>query len=357
VDRDEVDPALRDLLLRDFRPIPRLRVPARQVRNARFPAIDAHNHLGRWPAREAGWAIEDVGALLELMETCNVRAMVNLDGGWGDELQANLDRYDRPHPGRFATFCHPDWSETRRTGFGDRLADGLVRAAAAGARGVKVWKELGLRITDDEGRLLMPDDARLAPMWEAAGELELPVLIHVADPVAFFEPVDRSNERLEELLAHPDWSFAGPRFPRFERIVASLEALVAAHPRTAFVGAHVGCYAEDLGWVGRMLSTYDNFHVDIAARLAELGRQPRRARRLLLDHPDRVLFGLDLLPDPGEYAIHFRFLETDDEHFTYSTDDVPPQGRWAISGLGLPDEALSRIYADNARRLIPSLAG
>ena len=350
------DPAARDLKLREYAPRARLRAPEHLVHRARFPVVDVHNHLGRWLEPREGWAVPDVDALLGLMEVCGVRAIVNLDGQWGDELEANLDRYDRAHPGRFVTFCHPDWSQTSQPGFGDRLAEGLERAGAAGAGGVKVWKQLGLSLADDRGDLLMPDDQRLGPLWEAAGARGIPVLIHVADPVAFFDPMDRFNERLEELLENPDWWFGDrARFPPLERIIDGLEAVVARHPRTTFIGAHVGCYAEDLAWVSRMLTTYPNFHVDIAARIAELGRQPRAARRLMLEHPDRVLFGMDLTPDAGEYAIHFRFLETEDESFPYSTEEIPPQGRWAISGLGLPDEVLRRIYAENALRLVPGL--
>ena len=202
----------------------------------------------------------------------------------------------------------------------------------------------------------MPDDDRLSDVWDVAGELGLPILIHVGDPVAFFEAVDGNNERLEELLEHPDWSFSDPRFPRFERIVESLEAIVAAHPLTTFIGAHVGCFAEDLSWVSRMLTAYPNFHIDIAARIAELGRQPRATRRLMLEHPDRVCFGTDIFPPSAEvYAIHYRFLETADEHFPYSVEQIPPQGRWAISGLALPDTVLRKVYHENAARLVPGL--
>ncbi|HLB62185.1 MAG TPA: amidohydrolase family protein [Actinomycetota bacterium] len=357
MDPSGIDPALRELRLGDYRPAPSLRLEAHEVPRARFPVVDAHNHLGRWPEPGRGWAAPDVPALLDLMDACNLRAVVNLDGLWGDELEANLDRYDRAHPGRFATFCHPDWSVLGDPGSGERLAAQLERAAEAGAKGLKVWKDLGLRLRDERGELLMPDDERLADLWEAAADLRLPVLIHVGDPVAFFGPLDATNERLEELLAHPDWWFGDrERFPAFERIIDALESLVARHHRTTFVGAHVGCYAEDLAWVSGMLEAYPNFHVDIAARIAELGRQPRAARRLFLEHPDRIVFGMDLTPDIAEYAIHFRYLETDDEHFAYSTEEVPPQGRWAISGLGLPDDELRNVYADNALRLIPRLA-
>ena len=294
---------------------------------------------------------------MDLMDTCGVRAIVNLDGRPG-QLEANLDRYDRAHPSRFATFCQVDWDEPRLGGaFGERMAAGLRKAVDRGARGMKVWKILGLHVRDDSGSLVMPDDERLDILWAAAADAGVPVLIHAGDPVAFFQPMDETNERLDELVEHPGWWFGDrTRFPTFDRIIAAFEALVARHPNTTFIGAHVGCYAEDLAWVGRMLDAYPNFHVDIAARIAELGRQPRAARRLIEGHPDRILFGTDNFPPNREtYITHFRFLETADESFPYSPDEVPPQGRWAISGLNLPDDVLRQVYGENALRLVPGL--
>ncbi len=358
--RTAARPSLHDLRLRDWRPVSRLVVAEHRVERARFRAVDAHNHLGRWLSAWVGrgeaWAAADVGALLELMDACNVHAVVNLDGRWGDELEENLDRFDRAHPGRFATFCHLNWAEAASPGFGRRLAASLRTSVWVGAKGIKVWKDLGLHVRDDRGELILPHDDRLAPVWETAADVGVPVFIHTADPVAFFDPLDERNERLEQLLAHPEWSFADPSFPRFEQLIESLERLVAAQPDTTFVGVHVGGYAENLEWVTRMLDAYPNFHVDIAARVAELGRQPRAARRTIVSHPNRVLFGIDEFPPSVEnYAIYFRFLETDDEHFPHSTEEVPLMGRWAISGLDLPDDVLPKVYADNALRLIPGL--
>jgi predicted TIM-barrel fold metal-dependent hydrolase len=352
-----------DLPLRRWRPEPKLVVPAHEVDRARFPAVDAHNHLGRWLAAWVGddadaWTVPDVGELLNLMEACNLRGIVNLDGRWGEELEANLDRYDRAHPGRFATFCQLDWAAA--VGSGDVGAAGaasLRRSVRAGAKGVKVWKDLGLHVRDGRGDLILPDDARLAPIWETAEELGVPVFIHTADPVAFFDPIDERNERYEQLHHHPEWSFADPSFPRFDRLIEALEGLVASHPGTTVVGLHVGGYAENLGWVGRMLDTYPNFHVDTAARVAELGRQPRAARELFLARPDRVLFGIDEFPpERANYAIYFRFLETADEGFAHTTEEVPMMGRWTIGGVDLPDDVLRQVYADNALRIVPGLA-
>jgi predicted TIM-barrel fold metal-dependent hydrolase len=347
---------LRDLRLRDYRPRPALRLPSIVPARARFPVVDAHAHLGRWLTPD--WAAPDVGALLALMDDLDIRALVNLDGRPG-ELEDNLDRYDRAHPGRFVTFAQVDWDEPARGGaFGARMAAQLRRAADAGARGMKVWKVLGLHVRDDVGRLVPPDDERLAPLWEAAADLGLPVTIHVADPVAFFEPLDARNERLEELLEHPDWCFGDrERFPPFDVLIDAFEALVARHQRTTFIGAHVANCAEDLARVGAMLDAHSNLHADIGARIAELGRQPRAARALIASHPDRILFGTDDVPAGQEtFTTAFRFLETADEHFAYAAEPVPPQGRWAVSGLHLPDEVLAQVYAGNALRLIPGLS-
>lgn len=350
-----------DLPLSQYRPRARLTVPVHPVLRARTPAIDAHSHLGRWLSawadREGEWMVPEVEPWLEAMAGYNVHGFVNLDGRWGDELRANLARFDERHTGRIATFCHVDWSLLSQPGGDEAVLTQLLDSIAAGAAGIKVWKDLGLHVRDAQGDLVIPDDPRLSGIWETAGSAGIPIWWHIADPVAFFDPVDERNEFLELLADRPDWSFAGPEFPRFERLMDALESVVAAHPGTTFVAVHAGCNSEDLGWVSRMLDTYPNVNIDIAARLSQLGRQPRGTRDLVLSHPERVLFGCDEIPPTGaSYPTHFRFLETEDEHFPHSDDDPPKMGRWAISGLGLPDDVLRAVYSGNAARLVPRLA-
>lgn len=344
-----------NLRLRDFRPKPMVRLTEHHPRRFPVPAIDAHNHLGRWFTN--GWAAPSVEALLATMDECNITGIVNLDGSWGDELEAGLDRYDRAHPKRFATFARLDWTDAADRGWGDRLAASLADSVRRGAKGLKLWKDIGLRLRDERGELFFIDDRRMNPIWGVVAEAGIPVLVHVADPAAFFEPLDGNNERYEELREHPDWHFHGPEFPSLQRLLDSLEICVATNPNVTFIGAHVGCYAEDLTWVDRMLSTYPNFNVDISARIAELGRQPRATRRLMLKHPDRILFGTDAFPPQSDdYRRYLRFLSTDDENFSYSADNPPGSGRWMISGIYLPDDILEKVVAGNAKRIIPAFA-
>ncbi len=358
-----------DLALGAFRPRQRLRVAGTPIDRPSMAAIDAHNHLGPTPF-SGRWADATAAELEEALDHSGIAAIVDLDGGQGDPLRRELERWE-PLGGRVAVFSgldYPMWAE--RADFGDEEARRLRAGVAAGARGLKVWKTLGLTARDASGRLVAVDDARLDPLWAAAGQLGVPVTIHVADPIAFFDPLDAANERYEELLEHPDWHFwptrpAGrpdlPGFPPFDELIDGLEAVVARHPRTTFVGAHVGCAPEDLGRVAAMLAAYPNWHVDLAARIAELGRQPYSARELLGRFADRVLFGTDAPPDPAWWATYARFLETRDESFAYEPPDEgadpadpPPgsQGRWRIHGLGLPEEVLRLVYAGNARRLL-----
>jgi hypothetical protein len=339
--------------LASYRPCSALVTPVTEIVRPRFPVIDAHNHLAE--PFGGGWDKKPLPELLDLLDQVDIRLYIDLDGGWGEDLlNAHLDYFKARSPERFKIFGGVDWSQWPALGnkFPEWAAQRLRLQKARGAEGLKVWKGFGLSVRDQQDVLVAVDDPRLAPLWETAAELGLPVLIHVADPVAFFWPVDGQNERWEELGAHPDWRFPSPPFPPFLSIVTGLANLVAAHPRTTFIGAHVGCYAENLAWVAELLERCLNFYVDIGARIAELGRQPYSARKFFLRFSDRILFGTDMGPDLEVYRIYFRFLETADEYFNYDPQDPPPQGRWQVYGLSLPDEVLEKVYYRNAERVI-----
>jgi hypothetical protein len=353
--------AVAALPLAEWTPKAQLRASTTEVPLPAVACIDVHNHLGRWLSDgdwrqgTSPWLIDDVDALVATMDARGVRTIVNLDGMWGDEVSANVERYDRAHPGRFLTFCQLDWDALAEPDGVDRLTTSLDDSARRGARGVKVWKNLGLTVRDADGSLVMPDDPRVIAVLRHAGELGLPVLIHTADPIAFFEPLDAHNERIDELRGARDWWFGdADRFPTFDELLDAHAALVLACPGTRFIGAHAGCVAEDLDRVERLLAAAPNYTIDIAGRMAELGRQPRRFAALVARFPDRVLFGTDIYPATDEqYRLHYRFLESTDEAFEYSPGSpIPGQGRWTVSGLGLSRGLLEGVYSTNAKRVL-----
>jgi predicted TIM-barrel fold metal-dependent hydrolase len=339
--------------LENFLPQSKLVTKTTLIEKPHFPAIDAHNHLGE--DFGGGWDKRPLAELLDQLDNAGIIRYVDLDGGWGEEiLHAHLDHFKQPAPERFMIFGGVDWSEWQEKGetFPEWAAGRLRAQKECGAEGLKIWKGLGLHVKDHKGQLVDVDDPRLSPIWETAGELGLPVMIHVADPAAFFDPLDETNERWEELCHHPDWAFTSPPFPTFLHIIGGLANLVERHPKTTFIGAHVGCYAENLAWVGGLLDRCPNFHVDISARIGELGRQPYTARRFFLKYADRILFGSDMGPYTEAYRVIYRFLETDDEYFNYNSAPFPMQGRWHVCGLFLPEEVLEKVYHRNAERIL-----
>ena len=364
-------PATASLPLKDFQPRSMLHVPETHVPRAKFPVIDIHTHLCFAAKQERGVPLSEerthlapTSELLEVMEHSNIQLLVNVTGGMGAGLRDSVQRYDRAHAGRFLTFTEPWWSRAADPGYAQFQADELARAKRDGARGLKLLKTLGLYLRErvTSGRLISIDDRRFDPMWEACAALQLPVAIHVSDPEAFFLPIDRFNERYEELNNHPDWSFHGGDFPSNAELLEARNRVFARHPGTQFVALHVGHDAENLASVSECMDKFPNMHVELGARIGELGRQPRTARRFFERYQDRILFGTDATPHGDEYPqqlfgnalyeIYYRFLETEDEYFDYAPAAVPPQGRWRIYGLGLPEGILRKVYHDNAARLL-----
>jgi predicted TIM-barrel fold metal-dependent hydrolase len=367
----ELESAGKPLQLADFQPRSMLHVPETKVPRSRFPVIDIHTHLSVTAKTDNGVGIGEVmkyfapvEALLPLMDRKNIHVMVNLTGGAGKGLDEAIRKFQQPYPERFLTFTEPWWERTNQPGYSQFQADEIVRAHQAGARGLKILKTLGLYLREgiSKGALVKIDDRRFDAMWETCGSLGMPVAIHVSDPEAFFLPTDRFNERFEELNNHPDWSFYGRDFPSNAELLEARNRVLARHPKTQFIVLHVGNDAENLPYVGECMDRFPNMHVELGARIGELGRQPRMARKFFERYQDRILFGTDAVPQGTDtpqqvfndelYEIYYRFLETEDEYFDYAPAPVPPQGRWRIYGLGLPDGILKKVYYENAAQLL-----
>jgi predicted TIM-barrel fold metal-dependent hydrolase len=340
------------LLLKDFQPVTMLHAPAHNVDRAKYYVIDVHNHVNDANRIENHMPPERV---LEIMNNTNVKTVVILTGMWGDKLQTVIDEMVKAYPGRFMVFAQIDWSKIDDPNFSQEMVAQLDDAVARGARGLKQLKDLGLTVRDKSGKLVAVDDPRLDPIWEECGRLGIPVSIHVTDPEAFFHPVDNTNERYEELIEHPDWSFYGPQFPSKESLLAARDRMFARHPHTTFVALHLANWPENLDYVSHLLDTLPNVMVEFGAREAELGRQPRRSREFFLKYQDRIMFGTDNGMDEAMYRNHFRWLETADEYFDYW--GYPGQGRWKIYGMDLPDAVLEKIYHKNAERILGQFRG
>ncbi len=337
---------------------------------AAFPVIDAHNHL---------WGNHDAAGMVETMDRvgvvsfCDVTGNVNVEFGEGGySIQAgNIDdffcNFTKPYPGRFYCFTMASFAKPANQPlfndpgkFVEDCLESMHDHAKKGAKGLKILKELGLHFRDHRGNLIRTDDERLAPIWEEAGKLKMPVLIHQADPYGFFEPVNPDNEHYDSLKKFPSWSFADPKFPGKIELIQRRDNLVKRHPDTTFILPHVANFAENLNYVSKLLEENPNVYIDFSARMDELGRQPYSSREFFIRHQDRIVFGTDM-PANIEcsldmYRTYFRFLETFDESFyAPDYDGTFERARWPVCGIGLPSDVLRKIYYKNILRIIPSL--
>lgn len=340
------------LLLRDFHPRSMLHAPEHRVLRAKFPVIDVHQHVD--DATGIGDRVPPE-RLIQIMDATNVKKIVILTGMWGDKLQKVFDELVKPYPDRFMVFTQIDFSKIDDPNFSEEMVDQLDDGVARGARGLKQLKDLGLEDRDKSGKLIAVDDPRLDPIWEECGRLGIPVAIHTTDPEAFFTPLDGNNERYDELIENPSWSFYGKGLPTKQEILAQRDHMFAKHPHTKFIALHMANWPENLDYVANLLDAHPNVFVEFGAREAELGREPRRAREFFIKYQDRIMFGADFTADEQMYRNHFRWLETDDEYFDYF--GYPGQGRWKIYGMALPDSVLEKIYHLNAEKLFSEYRG
>ncbi len=328
----------------EYNPKSTLVVTEHKLSKSKFPFIDVHSH-------QRNMSPESLKALIADMDALNEAVMVNLSGGSGSSLKEQIDNIEKTYPNRFVVFANVDFDGVGSEGWTEKAVDQLEADIRNGAKGLKVYKSLGLRNMDSDGNRLAVDDERLDAIWAKCGELGVPVLIHSADPKSFWDTMDGDNERWLELKTHPRRKRSDTDPASWEQIIEEQHRMFKKHPGTKFINAHMGWYANNLGKLGGLLDEIPNMNVGIAAVIAELGRQPRNAREFFIKYQDRILFGKDSWR-PDEFPTYFRVLETDDEYFPYYKKY---HAFWAMYGLDLPDEVLRKVYYKNALNLIPGL--
>jgi predicted TIM-barrel fold metal-dependent hydrolase len=341
------EPTLPPPSITEYHPRSTLVVPEHQVPRAKFPVVDFHGH----PARAITAAT--IQPVIDAMDRLNIGVMVQAVPSSGEVLKKQIAAAKAAgYADRFVFFASLDLG-TVKPGDGKRIAAQLEADVAAGAVGIgEIGKGFGLSSRDGDGNRLRMDDPELDPVWETAARLGIPVFVHTGDPAEFFEPLDYQNERWLEMAIYPSRQFNDrSRFPTFDSLMAERDRLLARHPNTTWVLAHMGWHTQDLARLGRIFDRFPNVNAEIGAVLYDLGRQPRAARKFLEKYPDRVLFGKDSF-QPDEYPYYWRVLETEDEYFDYYRDY---HAFWKMYGLGLPDDVLRKLYQGNAIRLIPRL--
>jgi predicted TIM-barrel fold metal-dependent hydrolase len=333
-----------DLTFEEYNPTSTLVVPGETIIRAKFPFIDVHGHQYRM-------AEQDLAPVIAAMDTLNMGIMVNLSGRSGETLLKSVQNIKDHYPNRFVVFANVNFDGVGNEGWAENAVNQLAEDCKNGARGLKVYKSLGLRNEDTDGNRIAVNDPRLDPIWAKCAELGIPVLIHTADPKQFWDEFDGDNERWLELKTHPRRKRNATNPAPWEQLIAEQHAMFKKHPNTTFINAHMGWFANDLGKLGQLLDEMPNMNVGIGAIIAELGRQPRFAKAFFIKYQDRILFGKDSWK-PEEFPTYFRVLESDDEYFPYHKKY---HAFWPMYGLDLPDDVLKKVYYKNALRIVPGL--
>ncbi len=327
-----------------YNPPSSLVVPEHVKGRAKFPFIDVHNHQNNMPS-------QNLGNLLSEMDKLNMKVMVNLSGRSGEYLASAVKNVRQTDSKRLIVFANISFTGIGETSWTETAVKQLEEDVKAGAQGLKIFKSLGLSVKDTKGNQVAVDDPRIEAIWEKCGQLGIPVLIHSADPKQFWDEPNAQNERWLELLTQPGRNRSASDGYSWEDLIKQQHNLIKKHPRTNFIIAHFGWFANNLKYLGSLLDTYPNMNIEFGAVIAELGRQPRMAKKFFNQYQDRILFGKDSWV-PSEYSTYFRVLETEDEYFPYHKKY---HAYWKMYGIGLNDEVLKKVYYKNAIRLIPGI--
>src|SRR5215472_10542722 len=330
--------------IEEYQPTSTLVTPEHKLERAKYPFVDIHSHQWNLTAGR-------VDQLAKEMDTINLRVLVNLSGGTGDALKKTLAAMKGRYPNRFVVFANLSYDDLNTPGYGKRAATRLEQDVKSGAQGLKIFKNYGMDLKYASGERVHVDDPQFDPVWDKCAESRIPVLIHIAEPSPFFDPWDYHNERWLELKQMPGRARPPEKYPPFETLIAERNRLFAKHPKTNFIAAHLAFHGNDIERLGKTLDSLPNMYVDIAAVLAELGRQPYSAHDFLVKYQDRVLMGKDIY-DVNEYKWYFRSLETRDEYFEYYR---ARHAFWRIYGFQVPDEVLKKVYYKNALKLVPGI--
>jgi len=342
--------------IEEYSPKSSLVVEENPRKSAKFPFVDVHSHQWKMPGM-------DFTNLIAEMDSLNMGYMINLSGSGFATFAGNQSLMDvsltkslenikkQGVSNRFGVFVNIDFNKIDDPDFGTNNVEIIKDAVKQGVIGLKVYKNLGLNLRDNSGERVKVDDKRLNPIWEICGELNIPVLIHSGEPSPFFDPIDKYNERWLHARQKPQSFRNSDEYPSFDEVMQEQYNMFKNNPNTTFINAHLGWYGNDLDKMSAQLDDLPNVYTEIGAVIAELGRQPIRARKFFVEHQDRVLFGKDTYKK-SEFDVYFRILETSDEYFDYYRKR---HAHWKMYGLNLPDSILKKLYYKNARKLFPNI--
>jgi len=329
------------ILLKDYRPKSIYKIPVTEIDKAKYPITDMHSH----PYAKTAQKIEE---WVKTMDEVGVQKTVILTMATGTEFDDIYRKYAK-YPDRFEMWCGLDLSGYDKQGFGPAAVKELERCRQVGARGVGEIHDKGNGLVSGKSKApgMHPDDTRMDALWERCGELEMPISLHVAEPIWMYQKMDKTNDGL---MNADHWRLENkPHVVSLPGMIDILDRTLAKHRRTTFIACHFANLDYDLARLGEMFDRNPNLYADISARYAETAPIPRFASKFYEKYADRLVYGTDMGLDKPMYRVTFRILESLDEHF-YEIEQF--DYHWSLNGFGLSGEILKQVYQDNAAKLV-----
>jgi predicted TIM-barrel fold metal-dependent hydrolase len=318
--------------------------------------IDVHSHV-----------FEDIPDLNALLRRINVRTINVCNNGTDEHLETMhriaLELYHK-YPDLYPFESTFDLRRRDEPTYTKQVIAFLDRTFEQGARGVKIWKEVGIDIKNRDGKFILPDDPLFDPIYAHLAKRGKPLHAHLAEPIDAWRPLDPNSNHYSYYSTNPQWHLYGkPEYPSHAAIIAARDNIMKKHPALVVLGAHLGSLEHDLDGIAERLERYPNFYIEVAARTRNLTRHPpEKVRALFLKYPNRILYGVDanwkpfLRPErtaPSQREGHIRTLEVRykaDYDYYAGSGEISYLGR-KTQALNLPRSVLEKFYHENAERL------
>lgn len=332
------------LLLKDYLPASQFEMPKTEITKAKYPVIDMHTHV-------YASTKEEIEEWIQTMNTRGVEKCIVMTQATGAKFDSIFALY-ADYPDRFDVWCGIDYTGYDQPGFAPNAIAELERCMKIGAKGVGELGDKGKGLFYSSPTMafgMHPDDPRMIPIFKKCAELNLPVNLHVAEPIWMYKKMDPTNE---DLITAERWRvIQGEDVKTHAEMIDILENCLKQNPETTFIACHYANCSYNLDKVSKLLDNYPNLILDISARYFYISVTPRRSSAFYKKYQDRLLYGTDWGRNPAMYKLTFRILESSDEHF-YGNEYNFNSNKWPLHGLELSDTILEKLYRKNALELI-----
>ncbi|SDF04639.1 Amidohydrolase [Pricia antarctica] len=244
----------------------------------------------------------------------------------------------------------------------EKSLDTIQKSLDMGAVGVKVWKNIGMSLTDENARYVMLDHPSFEPIFNYLEDNDVVLLGHNGEPKNCWLPIDEMTVESDRkyFSAHPEYYMnLHPEIPDYKAQLEARNNVLKRHPKLRFVGLHLASLEYDVKEVAAWLDSFPLTMVDLAERIVHIQHQAvtnwQKVHDFFMQYQNRIIYGTDLITDDAtrnhelEAYLDKRY-KMDWDFFANEQSITVPEIKGTFKGLGLPPTILQKIFHANAKR-------